>query len=908
MKASIYCGLRAIGWVVHNEKEIVQYGIKRLSVPFDNYYEFIAGLPITARINRRLKRQARRNKWRNKSRRNSLKNYLNYEYKVGSTRAETLQLRVKGLTQRLSNKELAKVLMSLQNKRGYKSLRGVSDNENSEYLQTIEKHENNLKKYRSIAEYLLTFDSSKNIIFMRQSYINEFNAIMDKQEVSDEFRKKTYGLLYYQNPLKKGYISKCKYETNRRVIHASHPLYQEFRIWRDVMNIIIWDKQDNQVDISYELRKKWAEKLNKGTKITKSNCIKDLGLKKPTQYQWLSGKSIAPNPLSVFDKIDIKVNKEQLWQELYSATEDEKLKIFLKHKYNFSSFTIDQLADLDFNSLGWADISAKSIRKLLPLLKLGTKQKTAVLEVYGKVDFKNVEVRNWMVEKHFFAYKSLVEKLKSKYKIEQVKFEIDYQLKSSAKSRKSNQKQKRAEIKLSKKNPTLTKYDLLKLKLWNESEGYSPYVSTKIPIEELYTDKYNIDHIVPKSKLFQSGFSNMVLSPTGLNDKKGNKYTGIEFAEKLDLIEHYKGFINKVPSGKQKHLRMRTQDIPRGEISARQNSDYNTKCFATIGDALNIPNKLITRYLKQWDVNNYNEQDARYYLQKAWVLANFDQQTIDYFDNIQDVQENPYGLKNNLQKINFENPPIFLQKIKFTRKTKHGYMPRFNLHKETIYGERIQKLRNDRGEWIENVFYKIRQPIEKLTTNMVKNIMDKTIKDAVKKRINQKGSIEEAILSHSEKPICHNNKPIRAVSVRINGCHLIPLHSTDANGSTGAKGVHLFKTDFVYPDKYFCLILKSDKKGRITKESIPLIDFVDGINKGRVENIGFTLQENDLIKIDDKVFYCIGSATDTKIRPVYTLSATNQEMLNKGKINKLEKLFINQLGEIIKTKKINVNS
>lgn len=46
MKLSIYVGIRAIGWVLTQGKEVVKKGIKRVNVDFDNYYEYVAGQPF----------------------------------------------------------------------------------------------------------------------------------------------------------------------------------------------------------------------------------------------------------------------------------------------------------------------------------------------------------------------------------------------------------------------------------------------------------------------------------------------------------------------------------------------------------------------------------------------------------------------------------------------------------------------------------------------------------------------------------------------------------------------------------------------------------------------------------------------------------------------------------------------
>lgn len=909
MKLNTYIGLRAIAWIItDNQNQIVKYGIKRVNLSFDNYYEFIAGLPVTKRINRRMKRQARRNLWRFKSKRGNLRKLLLKIYNCEPkhlTRTANLELRVKGLTEKFSPQELTNVLLQLQNKRGYKSPRGVSDNENSDYLKEIERHEENLKEYPSIAAYLLSLESSTNIIFNRHSYIAEFNAIMDVQEIDDELRNKIFNIIYFQNPLKKGKVGKCDYECNRFVCHASNPLYQEFRIWRDVHNIKIYDAEKNELEISFEQRKKWFEKCNSGSNLTKASCCKDLGFKNSKSFTWYSGNFIAGNPIAKsFGGLKLECDYNDLWQDLYSATDNERLSLLLSKKYQFSDWQINELLDLDLSKLGYADFSTKAIRKLTPLMQSGMKLKEAILQVYGVVDFENVALRNVVLEQHFESYKSLIERLKKEFKITQIQFEIDHLLKQGNKGRKAIAKNKRADEKFAKENPELSSYNLLKLKLWNESGGISPYDPDYIiPKEKLFSDLYNIDHIVPKSKLYERGYNNQVLCQEYLNLKK-DRQTGFDFAKEIDC-EKYNEVIEKFPESKQQFLRMSEEEIPNNWISKRQNSDYNTKCFGTLG-GVNIPNKLINRYVKEWHVNHYSEQDARHYLAKCWVLANMNQDTIHYFDNLkaQSVGRNSealYSIQPGIELIDFANAPVFMPRIKFSRKTKHGYTPRFGLHGETVFGKREKKTRNAKGEIIVEYFYKVRQPIGKLTPAMVLRVMDKAIRDKIQKRIAEKGNHEDGILSLVEMPATHNGKPIKRVSVSQSAEKIFPLHSTDGKGNTGNKAAHDRKIDYVFSDKNYCLKVRIDEKGKVKKETLSLMEFMDRINQGLEVNYEFPefcLKENDVVELNRKKYFVIGASEALAVRPVTTLSATDTYKVKADDWKNIKKLHVNQLGEI----------
>jgi len=910
---SAYVGLRAIGWLVHSNSEIIQHGIKRLHVPFDNYYEYMAGLPVTKRINRRMKRQMRRNLWRYKSRRDNLRHYLDKHLAKSDatySRDEMLQLRVKALSVKLQPHELAAVIMNLQQRRGYKSQRGVSDNENSEYLQEIERHEENLKQFPSIAAYLATLPSSKNIIFNRQSYINEFNAIMDTQQLPDEIRRRIYGFIYYQNPLRKGKIAKCPYENNRDVMPGSHPLHQEFRIWRDVLNIKIWDGANNEVEIPWETKKTWVEKLMRGTHLTKAACLKDLSIKKSSMYSWLSGKQIAGHPVNgLFFKLGINSDFETLWQELYSATDTDKLRQFLKKKYAFTEIVLDELCDADFSTLGHADVSAKAAKKLLPQLQLGQKLKQAILDVYGVVDFNQVALRNVILEQHFDAYKSLVEGLQKKYPdLTKIKFELDPLLKAGNKLRKAQASGKRKDEKFVKEHADKPlgghagSYNAKKLRLWIESNGRSPYEPEyEIPLAELFTDKYNLDHIVPKSKLVEGGENNLVLCRTEINEAKDNAYTGIEFAEQIGVLDGYLQIMEQMPEAKQVFMKMRMQDIPTDWISRRQCSDYNTKCFASVANGLNIPNKLVHKYLSLWKLPEYTDQDARRYLACAWVLANFDQESITYFDNIQAVNGHVYSLQAALPALDIANSPISLQRIKFTRKTKFGHTPRFALHGESIHGQRTRKFRDNKGNLKVEKFYKIRQPIGKLTAPMVERIMDEALKRKVKQRIAEKGSHEDGILSLIETPVLHDGNPVKAVSVAVNAECIYPLHSTDGKGNTGPKGKYHIPCDFVFSDKNHSLTIIAMPDGKIIRETTTLMQHVDNLNGPKKRPVkALTLLERNMVLLDGTKYMVIGASESLTLRPAYTLSATDNRKVKKEDWAKLKKLHVNQFGEVIK--------
>ncbi len=140
----------------------------------------------------------------------------------------------------------------------------------SGYLGAIGDHSKELEiKQMTVGEYLLDkvkanrHYSLKNIVFYRNDYIYEFNTIWKTQakyhkeltpELKEKIEKET---IFFQRRLKsqKGLISFCELEgkfiilangkkikTGPRVCPKSSPLYQEFKIWQDLNNLILENK------------------------------------------------------------------------------------------------------------------------------------------------------------------------------------------------------------------------------------------------------------------------------------------------------------------------------------------------------------------------------------------------------------------------------------------------------------------------------------------------------------------------------------------------------------------------------------------------------------------------------------------------------------------------------------------
>lgn len=70
--------------------------------------------------------------------------------------------------------------------------------------------------------------------------------------------------------------------------------------------------------------------------------------------------------------------------------------------------------------------------------------------------------------------------------------------------------------------------DLQRYKLWMQQAYRSPYTGKIIPLSKLFTQEYQIEHIIPQSRYFDDSLSNKVICEAEVNQRKDNQL-GLEF-------------------------------------------------------------------------------------------------------------------------------------------------------------------------------------------------------------------------------------------------------------------------------------------------------------------------------------------------------------------------------------------
>lgn len=89
-----------------------------------------------------------------------------------------------------------------------------------------------------------------------------------------------------------------------------------------------------------------------------------------------------------------------------------------------------------------------------------------------------------------------------------------------------------------------TKSELTRYKLWLEQKYRSPYTGEIIPLSNLFTSAYEIEHIIPQSRFFDDSFQNKVICEAAVNQRKDNQLA-------LAFIKNHSGEIIETNFGKQ---------------------------------------------------------------------------------------------------------------------------------------------------------------------------------------------------------------------------------------------------------------------------------------------------------------------------------------------------------------------
>ena len=290
----------------------------------------------------------------------------------------------------------------------------------------------------------------------------------------------------------------------------------------------------------------------------------------------------------------------RLWHILYSIEERDAMRRALitqlgMKEEDLDGGLLDQLYRLDFVKPGYGNKSAKFICKLLPQLQQGlgyseacaavgyrhsntpTSEEITERTLLDKIPLlQRNELRQPLVEKILNQMINLVNALKVEYGVDEVRVELARELKMSREERErmaeGNRRREKENKAIAEKIRECglfpTKSRIRKYMLWEEAGEKCLYCGQILTLSQcLNGDDMEVEHIIPKSVLYDDSYGNKTCACRRCNKEKGNR-TALEYIRAKgwedEYMERINGLLDKKAISYSKHQRLRwlKEDIP----------------------------------------------------------------------------------------------------------------------------------------------------------------------------------------------------------------------------------------------------------------------------------------------------------------------------------------------------------
>ena len=545
-------------------------------------------------------------------------------------------LRKTALDAALEPHELGRVFYHLSQRRGYRSNRKEKASAKDapgkakkvDDLGAVEggikELEEAMRPFRTLGEYFASLDPHIQQVRRRwtgrKMYEDEFAAIWEKQAalhpalLTEELHHQIKHLLFYQRPIKEQshLIGGCELEPGERRAAWATLEAQQFRVLQKVNDLeIILPGQVTGIPLTTEQRQTVLDLLENSETASFDKIRKALKLEKNIGFNLqrggetkLKGNLTNTHMAAVFAERWPEVSdadKTQVVEDWRTIPEDDSLIRRAIEYWKLDETGAKWLADKPAPS-GYCMYSRKAIRKLLPLMATGMRFKAAEKEIYGNrltggevfdrippVRDALKTLRNPAVERALTELRKVINALVRELgsKPAEVRIELARDLKkprheraeaiSYNRSRERERDATRQRIaKEFSENFRPSRADIEKALLWEESGGRCPYSDKSFPFSSIFGENspWQVDHIIPFSRIPDDSFQNKVLCHVEANQYKGNRtpyeaYTDPQqFQEICDRVRNWK----KPNKGKLARFELRTTDELEG-FSSRQLND-----------------------------------------------------------------------------------------------------------------------------------------------------------------------------------------------------------------------------------------------------------------------------------------------------------------------------------------------
>lgn len=241
----------------------------------------------------------------------------------------------------------------------------------------------------------------------------EFYAICEQQSLPDELVKQLHRAIFFQRPLKsqKGLVGKCTFETSRSRCPVSHPAFEEYRMLSFLNNIrvltagsSVWrplsaQERSEAIPLFYRKSKDSFDFEDIAKKIAGKGgySFRDDRRETPYKFNYRMSTSVSGCPVtaglrgifgddwvnSLCEVYTLAAGKtpqqivNDVWHTLYSFDSEEKLRQWAVDRLQLTPEQAESFTKIKVPQ-GYASLSLKAIRKILPYLREGIRYDEAV--------------------------------------------------------------------------------------------------------------------------------------------------------------------------------------------------------------------------------------------------------------------------------------------------------------------------------------------------------------------------------------------------------------------------------------------------------------------------------------------------------------------------------------------------
>lgn len=601
-------GSSSIGWALVDEaaQRIIRSGVRVFPEGVDRDKQ---GGEISKNENRRIKRGMRRQILRRAQRKKALRAALLRAGLLPSDPAEVAPLdqldpyalRVKGLDQKLEPFEIGRVLVHLNQRRGFKSNRkGAKTKEEKGMLAEISELAQQIEaaRCRTLGEYLHLLRTEGGELARvrgkhtrREMLQQEFELLWNKQRefhpqtLTDQLRTELWDkLIAYQRAMywPRSVVGRCELEPRERRCRREHRVAQQFRMLQEVNNLRVIDATGELRHLASEERAKLISYLSAAKERTFDEIRRHLGLLDSHGFNLEFGdrRKLLGLPTDVLLSSKRLFGKQ--WHDMPEDLKnriinvlldddipDEKFFQIAREKWGVHGDLAEKLAEVDLKE-GYASYSLKAMTKLLPFLEQGLPLSGKAGEpdalhsagylrsderTIGQRDFlpEPPEIANPLVRAALFQVRQLVNAIVREYgKPGAIHIELARDVKGTAEQRRQQtwrtreREQKRAGVAtIIEKEMQIRarRSDIERYILWEQQGKVCMYSGQPISIVQLLSGEVDVDHILPYSRSLDDSQLNKVVAFRTENQAKGNQ-TPYQWLAERDP-EKYEGVLQR---------------------------------------------------------------------------------------------------------------------------------------------------------------------------------------------------------------------------------------------------------------------------------------------------------------------------------------------------------------------------